>query len=406
MSNYDLYQKRLETSRIVPKSRLDSLRLDTFKKALLASYNAEDITAPNGEVVKALIVEIEQSAKPGEKKRFATLNEHGFKIGDSFFWERDKSHWLIMDKQEAESAFFQAYAQRCNFEVKWRDLETGILYTTRAVNSSPEAETINDKSSKKLYFDSFTDKIHLTIAKNTKGAHLLKRYGEIIVNTKKWTIHICDDYSEPDLMFLSLVEAAIDRDRDDMDAAVVDGKVDVDFTIKTNLTGITELQLGTSLPLQSHLYRNNNLIDEPYLVYTSNCSYNAETDVLTLDSLGPTSVKIYYNKINKIFTLDLIVHEVSTAEVYEATLNGNVTVKTLMQEEYFLVYTLNGTVLPSPNGSWFFDTKFADVVESDDLHIKLKMKNETGSFTLVYLDEFLVPLVEKTIKVLPIFGRS
>ena len=398
MDNFNLYQDRLLASRKISKSRLSDTKVKTFKRALESSYNAE-LVQSNQKEFKALVSGIPTLPKI-DRKNFATLADHGCEVGDYVYWPSNNSHWLISNHDSTETSIFQGSMQKAIYELKWKDPILDEVYSARACVKGPDETIIGEGVKHAIQFDVLTNSLFLMVSAKVKGIHLLKRYFELIVNGKKWHIEVIDDFTDPNLVSMQLLETPFNRDTDTGDLA--GGKEPVLFTVQTALDNLSTVGIGTTINFEPVLFRNGSVIPSGRIkIMTTNSMLNG--NLLVFNELGLTSVIVKFEDYNKTFTWNIEVLAVNTEQVIVQEILGSNTIKTLGTNNYVLINTLNGVTVSEP-GVWTVDFNFFTVVSEDIDSIKLKAKNKTGTTRVRFVGENID--ISKDIKVIPLFGGN
>lgn len=397
MDNYDLFQQRLTTSTKIPKDKLRLDKVNTFKRALNSSYNSEVVSCDNNEF-QALISSI--TAAPAiDRKSFSTLVDNECAVGSTIYWIEDDSYWIITEHSLAEKAIFQGFIDKALYELNWKNLDTGKVYTQWTCAKGPTQKSIDDGTKNSILYDMFTDTLYLLIPKNIPGIDLLQRYFEVMINGKKWKIEVVDNITNPYLIGLQLKEVAVNRDTDT--ETMVDGNVEVNFLLFSALDNIEELTINDSVVLNPMLYKNGKLEDLDYVISVKNCTNNAGT--ITFNTLGNAIVDIVYKDISKSYKYTVSIVADSAADVSLIDIIGNDTVKTLNSVVYTFVNLKNG-VHTSIDGSWIVDNLYFTIVNQSHDNISLKATNKTGTTEIKYIfeeDEYT-----KEVKIIPMFGGN
>lgn len=398
MNNLDLYRKRLEDSQKILKSTLIKNKVKTFNRALLRSYNSEEVEK-NGQRFQALVTGIPTTPKIG-KKFFATLLDNNCETGDEIFWGRANSHWIITEHDETEAAVFQGTIEKALYNLSWRDPITGEIYFARACAKGPDETTISDGVKHSIFFDEFTDSLYLIVSSKNKGTELLDDYFEIMVDGSKWRIEVVDNKTRENLLYIQLMERPIDRDKDTED--LVDGKERIEINMHSSLTTINKIELGSTLDFKPFLTRNGSILDRGEMeINVTNCSYlNNE---LTFDKLGIASITVEFKDYDLFFEEEVEVVENNNKTIEVKELVGAELVKTFATATYSFVHRING-VDQSVNGDWEYDDTFFDLVLKDNNTLELRVKNKTGNTKIIYRDFGVTETID--IKVIPMFGGS
>lgn len=406
MNNYDLFQQRLNSSTTISKDRLVAEKINSFKRALNSAYNSEtiafdDSTSPQ---FKALISTTGVDPKY-ERMSFSTLLENNCDIGTMIYWVDEKSFWLITRRTDTEHAIFQGLIDKANYELRWKDLDTGKIYNARAaITGGPEMRAILEYSKKDIAYDKPTEGLVLVLSKNQTGVSLLKRYSEIFVGERKWQIQTIDDYTYEKLVSVYLQEMPVNRELDNVNEKIVNGNIPIEFTVKTAIDGLVEIQQYSGISLNPMLFRNENLVpDADFVITTTNCSF--DNGVVTFNNLGKAIVGITYPLIDKKFLINTMIVDTLTTNVNNINIYGSDTVRTMTREFYKIDSLLNGVLQPL-NGYWTIDSTYAEILSQTSNDLTLKLKNKVGTFAITYKSSSDIVLIEKMITVLPIFERS
>lgn len=400
MDNYDLFQERLNTSTKIPQEKLIADKVKTFKRALNSSYNAETVYNQNNSDFLALISGTNsQKLQDNERKIFSTLLDNECAVGDIIFWERDNSRWMITEQTTTEKAVFQGFINKVNYQLEWKDLNTGTIYKQWVVAETSAEKTIEDGVKNSITYDLFSDSLFIMMPKKTKGVELLKRYDEIIIGGKKWIIEVVDNISNTNILKLYVKETALNRDLDT--ETLANGNVQVLFTFASALDDIEEIEIDKTITLNPVLFKNDEIQDLNYLIKVSNCINT--NGVITFNNLGTAVITITYSTINKSYKYIIDVVETSAEIVSNTFILGSSTLKTLNIATYSFINIINGEQV-SLDGAWEIDTNYLTTVTSDSDNLQIKAKNKTGLTTIKYIyneQEYI-----KEIKIIPMFGGS
>lgn len=398
-SSYDLFQKRLKTFDIQSEEGLNKRKVDTFKKALQGAYNSElFLIQKNNLKVKGMISEIDRVYKV-ERKKFATLLDYDCQIGDIIYWSRNESYWIITKHYETETAIFSGEISWAKHLIKWKDLNTGIVYETRASVTGPDQIKILENEKGYRTLDLPTDTISIIVSKSAQGIELLERYSTLIINNKKYIINVIDNITKDGLIILQAKETPINQDLDNIENKLTNDKVNISFTATSSLDDITEVELGSQIPFEITLFKNNSIVSGlDFIYYLTNC--RVENNILHFETVGNAVISVYYEDIQTKFTYNFNVMIGATPTI-NIKMIGSETVKTLTKNLYKVEYLGNG--IPSPIiGTWSYDMNYADIISIGDDYIELKLKNKTGNFILTF--DSIDGILNKTITVIPITG--
>jgi len=381
----------------VSQSKMIADKISSFKRALRSGYNVETVSLDSTEFLA--LISSTNGNPDVERKSFSTLVDNSCKIGDDIYWEADGSHWIITERSSTEKAIFQGYIDKALYELEWKDLETGKVYSQWACVVGPKEKSIADGTKNSIVYDMFSESLHILIPKSAAGVSLLSRYFEIMVNKRKWLIEVIDDVTNADLIGLQLIEVAKDREIDS--ETIVNGNLPINFLITSSLDNITELVLDNSITLNPVLYKNGVVQDLNAIVSVENGTYI--NNIITFDILGVAIVEITYPNIDVSTTYTINIVESSIAEIPLTQIIGDSTLKTLNSTTYTLINLLNGVNVPL-DGSWVVNSQYMTIVNQTSSVLIIKATTRTGITVIKYIhgiDEY-----EKEIKIIPMFGGN
>lgn len=402
MFDYDAYKRKVISSTSISKKKLLKGKEDAFKTALRKGYNSESVLLNNGAKAQALISRIYEDTL--DTKSFSTLLENNCKIGDEIFWIADNTYWLITSRTETEEAFFQGTIVHAKHNLKWRDAETGVLYVGRAAIKKPDLDILNFVKHNSITFDAFNDQLIILMSARTPGIKTLKRYSELFIGDRKWSIEAMDYNSNPDIYTILLHETTIDRDIDNTIEKIANDVIP-QFIFNSNISSVTSIALDSSVILNHQLLKDGEVISSKCTVKVTNCSLTNDRQLI-FNKLGNAEIIFLYDDLDLRYTYNIeVVREKAVSET-SILINGNNTVKTLTQNNYQVDYYVDGEKIEITDGVWSMSTDLYATMQIIDMtHIILKINNKIGSFVLQYNSPTL-GLIEKTIEVESIFERS
>lgn len=405
MSYYNTYLKRIETSGSTTEKSMVEKKIRTFKKALKSNYNKETIKDKNNFSFDVMIFEKEGVGNYNkEVKEILSLVDYNLSVGSLIYWPRIDSYWLISENFETEKALFKGVINKASYKMNWRDLSKDKVYTTWAITSPIPENRIKNEDKNNLSYDVLNESLEITISGETEGSEILKRYTEIFINGKKWEINKIENFGENQLISIALIESSIDREKDDFDNEIVNGKVEIDFSLVTNLDNLEEIFLNDMIALNPILYRNDKIIEgSEFFVRAYNSVYF--NDSIIFDKLGESRIEILYPEFDKRFIYTFTVVSNSVPEVVVLNIVGDFKVRALTERTYNIVKSINGKEVLL-NGNWIIDEDYVSIVSFSNESIELKFNNKVGKTNLKYLDSINEVEIEKEIEIRPIFERS
>ena len=178
--------------------RLNAGKLKSLQAALKDSYQAEWITLRDNPY-RCLINQRKLTEDYDEKVISIEFNA-GMKEGDTFYWDRTKSFWLVYLQQFTEEAYFRANIRRCDYEVEVND-EYYPVYVRGPVQ---EGEEWNKKHN--LVWNSLNYTLLMYIPKNEETNEFFKREQKLKFEGNNWKVVAVDRYSQRGILEVYLQE--------------------------------------------------------------------------------------------------------------------------------------------------------------------------------------------------------
>lgn len=166
----------------------------SFVSALDESYQGEWIIF-NDRRYRCLI-NPDKLTNEYDQKEISIDFDAGMQCGDTFFWERTNSHWLVYLQKLEEEAYFRARIRQCNYQINgWWVYLRGPQETSLVWNQKHQIE-INDLNSTIL--------IYVTKTEETK--EFFSRFQIIKFDGHNWRVSATDKYSQEGIIEVYLEE--------------------------------------------------------------------------------------------------------------------------------------------------------------------------------------------------------
>jgi hypothetical protein len=394
---YEIFQKRIKSQRSINKDKMIEDKLRDFIVGLDKSFNSEEVEV-NGVKTKAIINRVESTPEL-RTKNFSALKDY-FKIGSVFKWIRDNSYWMIVERNENELAYFNGLIKEAPYIVTWRNNETGISYTSRAAVKGPEETALKTIYKKGITVNEGNLTLSFALPNDIEGISFLKRYSEVFVDGEKWSVVAMDRFTSKDLVTFDVVETAINRDADDLENSIPNGKETITFTHSSAISGIDETQIGFLLGNLSPVLFKNGIPENGALPEVKFVNCVQSLDGVIFDSVGQAKIVYYYEDIDKKFTY--LVNVVSNSAISSKVfyIEGPSKIASYLDCMYKVHLKENGLILPT-NGNWLFDINYFDSVSFNGSEILLKAKGKLGKTTVLYEENGENCYID--IKIVPIF---
>lgn len=199
MSGYEKMKKRIAFHGVSQDDRNVSSKLNSMKSALLNSYQAEDIMF-NDKKCRCLI-NPEKMTTDYDQKIISIEFDAGMGPGDTFYWIRDNSHWIVYNVFEEEEAYFRARIRKCQYTVE----VNGKEYWTYVRGPVETALIWAQKHG--IYRNNMNYSILLYVTKNEETLKAFSRLNTVKFEGHNWRVATTDKYSQAGIIEVYLEEA-------------------------------------------------------------------------------------------------------------------------------------------------------------------------------------------------------
>lgn len=211
MSGLDRMKKRMEwEGGATSDGRNVKGKLLSFNSALWNSYQAEWITLDSEEGENKTryrcLINPDKLKENYDQKEISIDFSAGLQEGQTFYWERTNTHWLVYLQRYEEEAYFRAQIRRCDYKFNkyWIYLR-GPVETALIWKQKHQIE-INDLNYSILFY----------IEKNEETVEMFSRFKIIKFDGHNWRVAATDKYSQPGLIEVYLEEYFDNSMEDDM----------------------------------------------------------------------------------------------------------------------------------------------------------------------------------------------
>lgn len=189
--------------------RLNKGKLKSMQGALWNSYQAEWITLKDDQVDEEgnslaerwrCLINPDKLKEDYDQKEISIEFESGLKEGDTFLWDRTKSHWIVFLQQFTEEAYFRAQIRRCDYQI---DID-GTKYWTYL--RGPMETDIQWKTKHNISFNELNYSLLMYIPKNEQTMNFFERFKIIKFDNRNWEVQVVDRYSQRGVIEVSLME--------------------------------------------------------------------------------------------------------------------------------------------------------------------------------------------------------
>jgi hypothetical protein len=176
----------------------------SFKSALDNSYQGEWIIF-NDKRYRCLINPDKMTNEYDQKEISIDFNA-GMQNGDTFYWERMDSHWIVYLQKLEEEAYFRAQIRKCNYQINgWWVYLRGPVETSLVWSQKHSIE-----------FNDMNETILIYVAKNDETVAFFKRFQIIKFDGHNWRVAATDKYSQDEIIEVYLEEYYDNEMQDNM----------------------------------------------------------------------------------------------------------------------------------------------------------------------------------------------
>lgn len=197
MSGLDFMKKRMlfeGGGRPTSDGRNVKGKLLSFRSALWNSYQAEDITF-NGQKCRCLI-NPDKLKENYDHKTISIDFDYGMKPGDTFYWDRTESNWIVFLEEHCEEAYFRASIRRCDYKI-----DNDWVYLRGPVETA-----LIWRQKHQIEFNELNYSILVYVTRTEENLKKFSRLNVIKFDGHNWRVAATDKYSQPGLIEVYLEE--------------------------------------------------------------------------------------------------------------------------------------------------------------------------------------------------------
>ncbi|AXF52480.1 MAG: Ig domain protein [Caudoviricetes sp.] len=223
MSGLDNLRTRLEyNGGTAAQDRMIQAKLNTLKKALLYSYQAQTITLSDGRKFRCLINP--DKTKPDydckiisipykdiclgrdNKKKYPTEKtskgeeEIGLKAGDVFRWDDTNTYWIVYLEKLEEKAYFRGEIYKCEEFIEINNKKYHVYIR------GPVETTTQWNQKKGVNWNDLNYSLIIYITKDENTLDYFHRFKEVTIGDKNWKVKTVDTYSADGIIEVCLGE--------------------------------------------------------------------------------------------------------------------------------------------------------------------------------------------------------
>lgn len=221
-----------QQSRMIKDKRrtLDRALRYSYQGAFVKKYIPDYVPLMDGEREKEplrALINSDKTKMDYDDKIISIPWEAEFEPGTVFEWCQTGTYWLVYLQEKTELAYFRGSIRRCSYIIKW--LDDGQEKHTYAAIRGPVETRIDSFTKNNISIDNPNYSLNLLVPKNEDTLKQFRRYSTFLLsdglNVTCWRVEAVDAYNTPGVIDLTAVEYYINKDEDDIENMLIDGKL-------------------------------------------------------------------------------------------------------------------------------------------------------------------------------------
>ena len=200
MGGLDNMKSRLGYVGVTQDDRNVRQKLMSLQSALLNSYQAEWIHLDKDETKCRCLINPNKLKEDYDKKIISIEFTYGMEEGDTFYWDRTNSHWLVYLQQFSEEAYFRAEIERCDYQLDVNNNKYWVYVR------GPVETDIEWASKHNISYNNLNYSLVLNITKNEETLAFFDRFNIIKFQGHNWQVAATDKYSQKGVIQVYLNE--------------------------------------------------------------------------------------------------------------------------------------------------------------------------------------------------------
>ena len=175
-------------------------KLLSLQSALKNSYQAEWIHLDRDNSKCRCLINPNKQNENVDSKSISIEFSYGMREGDTFYWDRTNSHWLVYMQRFTQEAYFEATIERCDYQIDVNDNKYWVYA------KGPIVSGTQWYGAKGIEHNSMNYTLVLNITKNEETLAYFDRLNIVKFDGHNWRIGATDKYSQPGIIQLYLEE--------------------------------------------------------------------------------------------------------------------------------------------------------------------------------------------------------
>ena len=229
MNGLDLLKTRINyRGGAAQQARMIKDKRETLDRALLYSYQGNDIRFVDREGIYRALINPSQLTLDYDQKTLSIGFESGVAAGQVFEWVDTNTKWIAYLQDLTEKAYFRGEIRKCLYEIAWKDQEDEIQTCYAAVNG-PDGTKIKSLQKAGFNMDLPNYTLSLLLPNTQATREYFTRYAKFYLKNMDdsicWRVESVYPNNIPGLLEIYATEHYSNRDEDDIENGIVDGKI-------------------------------------------------------------------------------------------------------------------------------------------------------------------------------------
>lgn len=223
MDNFDLMRERLRArGGTVQQARMIKDKKEALKRAIKYSYQGAQVQAV-GKTEPAVALINPNTVKQDYDDKVVSIDfDYNYSVGTIFEWLNTGTKWLIYLQDLTELAYFKGDIRKCNYQIKWKNIEGDECFTYIAL-TGPSEKKIDSAIKEGVSIDSPNYTLHFYMPNNEETAQRFERYSKFYLNGLPtcWRVEAVDNISMPGILEVYAQEYYANEYEDNIEEGLV-----------------------------------------------------------------------------------------------------------------------------------------------------------------------------------------
>lgn len=178
--------------------RINDGKLKSLRSAKRNSYQGEWITFKK--VVHRCLINPVKMSSDYDQKEISIEFCAGLKPGDTFYWNRTNTHWMVLNQRLTEEAYFRGEIRQCDYEI---ETDKGKYWVWMR---GPIEQSLNWRIKHNLNYNTLNYSLLMYVPRNEDTDAFFKRHQIVKFDNHNWRVAATDRYSQEGIIEVYLEE--------------------------------------------------------------------------------------------------------------------------------------------------------------------------------------------------------